>query len=114
MYAHPPSLLEALPCSLFVPARPGLHRIGGEPPCYTRGGPIRRTKCDPTPFDGRESRPAVAAATDPVLPVFGSAPQLDPKRRSEEPTSALPSIMLLTYDVFCLKKKQHTKQLKLK
>src|SRR3546814_9994825 len=50
---------------------------------------------------GQGQNPARQAAVEAGIPY---------ERRSEEHTSELQSLMRISYDVFCLKKKQHTTQ----
>src|SRR3546814_6979497 len=47
--------------------------------------------------------------TTQVLPVFSDAVIADARRRSEEHTSELQSLMRISYAVFCLKKKKHNR-----
>src|SRR3546814_6071493 len=55
--------------------------------------------------------PAVpqAARFCPALPAAGRRHEGRERRRSEEHTSELQSLMRISYAVFCLKKKKHTK-----
>src|SRR3546814_9320467 len=43
---------------------------------------------------------------DHGVKIFGHAPNIVPRRRSEEHTSELQSLMRISYAVFCLKKKK--------
>src|SRR3546814_5826301 len=73
--------------------RPGSPRSRGPPPARRRGGRRSRRR--------RRPRPAAAALGGPC----------GPRRRSEEHTSELQSIMRISYAVFCLKKKKTHKNL---
>src|SRR3546814_9696059 len=53
----------------------------------------------------RSARPSSASAPAMSAPTVSATP---PSARSEEHTSELPSLMRLSYDVFCLKKKKNT------
>src|SRR3546814_7537414 len=52
---------------------------------------------------------AASVAADNSAPALSSACSSSDKRRSEEHTSELQSLMRTSYAVFCLKKKTHTK-----
>src|SRR3546814_3483207 len=61
---------------------------------------------------GREPLPAGDAGVDALLEhAFAEVSAHRPRRRSEEHTSELQSLMRISYAVFCLKKKKHSKVL---
>src|SRR3546814_19802763 len=59
--------------------------------------------------DGRRGRDGGCAAAQ-RFPVERDVPRRGEEHRSEEHTSELQSLMRISYAVFCLKKKKHTKR----
>src|SRR3546814_4209306 len=74
-----------------------------------RRGPVSRNRFAPWP-DATQSQPLVR----PSFPVLGRARRriraARIRRRSEEHTSELQSLMRISYAVFCLKKKKNTRK----
>src|SRR3546814_8385732 len=58
-----------------------------------------------------QGRPAQAARARHAVDARGRAGEVRPEGRSEEHTSELQSLMRISYAVFCLKKKNTTKQM---
>src|SRR3546814_5360107 len=87
-YYHPLSLHDALPIS----SRPAGARRRPPAPAPAYRTPGRRPGCGSRRSPGRDSRDSRGT-------------------RSEEHTSELQSLMRISYDVFCLKKKKRTSKL---
>src|SRR3546814_2595932 len=109
-YVHPLSLHDALPCCPAAPRRctsdarsrraatPKSPRAAGGR--YRHISPRGKPGCGPAAwYRNRDSRNADSFENGGG---FG-------KRRSEEHTSELQSLMRISYAVFCLKKKKNTK-----
>src|SRR3546814_10033305 len=86
-------------------SRAAMRMAGSRMDVVTRGGPFREDA------DDTASRPACfrpRALRGRRLASEKLAAEAAPTRRSEEHTSELQSLMRISYDVFCLKKKKNT------
>src|SRR3546814_8805787 len=67
-------------------------------PCAVLAPSVSTTTCYPMPKEQSEQ----------TIPVLVTIPNANSGKRSEEHTSELQSLMRITYDAFCLKKKKKT------